>query len=257
MGSRNSKWLAYAVVLSLAVHASGAFLLYVIHPAALLRLYTTEDVHIEAKPEEKKPLEIVLVQKQQSEKQTSPQAAIQLQTKPDVAIAPGEVTLFGRKLVETATTNLKVNDFAPDLRVASHTTMTRSVSNTSKQVEKLAVLKSPKRRRSLKAISLPKKTNTIAVADTPFSKDVEYSSNPIPVYMRRWAEQGIQGKVWVEVEFEPNGKPRNVRLIRRSGHNVLDGSVVTAVKSWQARPKLVNGKPIAHRTVLKFNFRPR
>jgi TonB family protein len=74
-----------------------------------------------------------------------------------------------------------------------------------------------------------------------------------PDYPEAAREQQIQGVVVLEVTAGPDGTVQNVTPV--SGPAQLVDSAVAAVKQWQFRPHLENGKPVQMATRVTLNFR--
>ena len=73
-----------------------------------------------------------------------------------------------------------------------------------------------------------------------------------PLYPQLAADTRIAGAVLIEISVAPSGKTHVLRLI--SGHPMLVTAAITAVKGWQFRPFLVEGKPATVVTAVMVGF---
>lgn len=58
-----------------------------------------------------------------------------------------------------------------------------------------------------------------------------------PTYPRLAIKRELQGSVRVRVRVSPEGKPINTEILKSSGHDLLDKSVLEAIAYWQFQPK--------------------
>lgn len=63
-----------------------------------------------------------------------------------------------------------------------------------------------------------------------------YLKNPVPVYPRLAREQGYEGTVLLEAEVLPSGQCGKLRLVKSSGHRILDDAATQAVATWRFKP---------------------
>ena len=70
-----------------------------------------------------------------------------------------------------------------------------------------------------------------------------YRVNPKPDYPRQAREKGHEGTVVLRVRVLPDGTAGEVSVERSSGHEVLDGAALRAVKAWLFVPATRNGIP--------------
>jgi protein TonB len=107
---------------------------------------------------------------------------------------------------------------------------------------------------------LPEATDGAAAAPPTASepsvqqRDPEPVATPAPVYPPAAFRQGIGG--WVEVEYTVNerGTTGDVAVVAAEPRGVFDEAVIAAVSAWKYRPRIVNGRPVAHRTSVTLNF---
>jgi protein TonB len=76
---------------------------------------------------------------------------------------------------------------------------------------------------------------------------------PKPVYPVLARQQGIQGRVRVEVAVKPSGEVESVKAL--SGHPLLQQAAVDAVRKWRYVPTLYDGKPVSVITTVDFDFK--
>ena len=74
-----------------------------------------------------------------------------------------------------------------------------------------------------------------------------------PDYPEAAREQRVQGAVVLDVTAGPDGSVQNVSSV--SGPAPLVESAIAAVKQWQFRPHLENGKPVSMETRVTLNFK--
>ena len=86
-------------------------------------------------------------------------------------------------------------------------------------------------------------------------KEVDYASNPPPVYPRVAVLRNIQGKVVVWVKVSPKGDPLQVKIVQSSGHRILDDAAVEAVWKWRFSPARIGKMPITSQVRIPIQFR--
>lgn len=75
-----------------------------------------------------------------------------------------------------------------------------------------------------------------------------------PAYPPISRRMGEEGKLVLRVELDENGRVDNADVINSSGYARLDDAAMTAVKSWQCKPPLRDGKPARAIALQPFNF---
>ncbi|MBZ5610944.1 MAG: TonB family protein [Acidobacteriia bacterium] len=73
-----------------------------------------------------------------------------------------------------------------------------------------------------------------------------------PVYPPEAKQARIQGTVRMSVIIDKSGTVQEVRLL--SGHPLLVGAAMGAVRQWVYKPTLLNGQPVEVETVVDVNF---
>jgi protein TonB len=71
-----------------------------------------------------------------------------------------------------------------------------------------------------------------------------YRLNPKPEYPSLARERGFEGTVLLRVRVLPDGTAGEVAVERSSGHEILDGAALRAVKLWLFSPATRNGIPV-------------
>lgn len=66
-----------------------------------------------------------------------------------------------------------------------------------------------------------------------------------------------QGRVFVEFVVSEDGDVRDVRVMRSSGHDLLDREAARLVEQTEFQPGRIDGRGVAVRMVLPINFRLR
>ncbi len=79
--------------------------------------------------------------------------------------------------------------------------------------------------------------------------------NAAPAYPRVARVQGWQGTVLVRAWVTPTGGVASARVARSSGHGVLDGAAVEAVRQWKFRPGRRGGQAVASQAEVPITFR--
>jgi TonB family protein len=88
-------------------------------------------------------------------------------------------------------------------------------------------------------------------ADRPLPELIHSSppNYPQSAIQRRW-----EGTVLLRVHITTEGRVGDVDIVRSSGHDVLDGEAVRAVRSWRFVPAIRDGRPIASAVRLPVRF---
>lgn len=73
-----------------------------------------------------------------------------------------------------------------------------------------------------------------------------------PVYPPEAKQAGIEGRVELEAIIAKDGRIRAVNAL--DGEPVLTAAATAAVKQWQYRPVVLNGKPVEVVTRITVNF---
>ena len=74
----------------------------------------------------------------------------------------------------------------------------------------------------------------------------QYLRRDPPRYPERARMLGQQGTVVLHAEVLPNGYSQHLKVAVSSGHWLLDGAAIAAVKKWQFAPAYAQGYPVAH-----------
>ena len=64
-----------------------------------------------------------------------------------------------------------------------------------------------------------------------------------PEYSEEARKARFQGSVMLMLEVDPEGRPRNIRVVRSLGLG-LDERAIAAVAQWRFKPGLLNGRPV-------------
>jgi protein TonB len=75
-----------------------------------------------------------------------------------------------------------------------------------------------------------------------------------PVYPRRAIEMRAQGEALIGALLDPSGTPHDVRVLRSSGHQMLDRAALDAVGGWAFEPGRRAGQPVAARVEIPVRF---
>lgn len=85
--------------------------------------------------------------------------------------------------------------------------------------------------------------------------EVNYQSNPPPIYPRAAIAQNLQGEVVVWVEVNTSGEPLRVRVDHSSGHAILDEAAVRGAWKWKFSPARLGQAPIKSQVRVPIQFR--
>jgi TonB family protein len=75
-----------------------------------------------------------------------------------------------------------------------------------------------------------------------------------PQYSEEARQAGIEGRVVLYVEIDPDGRAVNPRIVRGLEHG-LNKKAIEAVEKWQFRPGYKDGKPVTVAATIEVNFR--
>ena len=79
---------------------------------------------------------------------------------------------------------------------------------------------------------------------------------PEPPYPARAKRLGWQGEVLLRIHVGADGAPREVRIVRSSGHRRLDQAAVAAVRRWRFEPALRDGRAVPGEVQVPVAFAP-
>ena len=71
------------------------------------------------------------------------------------------------------------------------------------------------------------------------------SGNALPKYPRLARRRGLEGRLMLRVFVSPEGKTENIKVIKTSGHLLLDQAAQNAVKLWKFEPAPRAGVPVS------------
>lgn len=85
--------------------------------------------------------------------------------------------------------------------------------------------------------------------------DAAYLNNPEPPYPAVSRRLGEEGRVLLNVQVEPDGSPRQVRVARSCGYPRLDEAARGAVEKWRFVPARQGERPVAASVNVPIHFR--
>ena len=85
--------------------------------------------------------------------------------------------------------------------------------------------------------------------------EVNYQSNPPPVYPQTAIARNLQGEMVVWVEVSTSGEPLQVRINHSSGHSILDEAALRAVWKWKFSPARLGQIAIKSQVRIPIQFR--
>jgi protein TonB len=83
----------------------------------------------------------------------------------------------------------------------------------------------------------------------------DLSDNRPPVYPLEAVRRRLEGVVLLQLKITDKGKVESVKLIKSSGHPILDDAAIDAVASWQGQPAKRWGRPVESIERLPVRFR--
>lgn len=98
---------------------------------------------------------------------------------------------------------------------------------------------------------LPRLTNG-ATENTVY--EARYRKKTTPIYPSRAFELGQQGNVTLHAKIMPSGVPDEIKIVRSSGHRLLDSAALAAVRKWEFEPTMINGNAIVSWVRVPVNF---
>ncbi len=75
---------------------------------------------------------------------------------------------------------------------------------------------------------------------------------PPPAYPALARQAHVQGVVQLDAVIGTGGKVKSVQLV--SGHPLLSGAAMQAVRGWQYKPTVVDGAPVEVETTVRVDF---
>jgi len=101
----------------------------------------------------------------------------------------------------------------------------------------------------------------VASGDFGFNlDDLEIEENVVPLYRThplyppRALRARLDGKVLVEFVITPEGLVHSAAIVRADPPEVFDNAVLTAVKKWKFKPKIVGGRAVPRRARQEVRF---
>ena len=88
----------------------------------------------------------------------------------------------------------------------------------------------------------------------PFEKEPQIVKESQPVYPDLAHRAGVEGKVWVKMWIDKEGKVRDV-IILKSDAEIFNKAVIEACKQYRFTPALMNNGPVAVWVAMDFVFK--
>ncbi len=101
-----------------------------------------------------------------------------------------------------------------------------------------------------KETNYPTRIETVALAPavgkelSTVVQDAKYRKQTPPRYPRRALELGQQGNVTLHALVKPDGLPSELKIMKSSGHSLLDKAALAAVRKWEFEPTNKNGTAV-------------
>ncbi|MCA9216850.1 MAG: energy transducer TonB [Planctomycetales bacterium] len=167
-----------------------------------------------------------------------------------VEVQPSEAIINDKRFAPSPT-SYDLPD-AEELETPSLTTRTRSVrTRVDSPIDTITdgTIEFPRH------ISQPQLSGQVPSTPAVETTLPEFGNNRPPHYPRAAIAQGWEGTVLLRVHLSSDGTVADVQVIESSGHTVLDGSAVAAVKRWTASPATRGGRPVETTIRLPVKFR--
>ncbi|QID17047.1 energy transducer TonB [Nitrogeniibacter mangrovi] len=81
-----------------------------------------------------------------------------------------------------------------------------------------------------------------------------YLANPKPVYPLAARRRGLEGRVVLRVRVSVEGRPVSTAVAHSSGHDLLDGAAVDAVRQWRFVPAHRGSEPVEAFALVPIRF---
>ncbi len=171
-----------------------------------------------------------------------PVVEIEEEVEPTVVVEPDAVRIADRRFVRESS-RVDLERLAPPelpaeqaaVQPAAVVPSRPAASPSDRRPEPMASAKPPRRR---PRTSVPRPSSLAALpqrAGTRSARLPDIIFNPPPSYPRSAIEAGIEGVVRLVVTIRRDGTVSDVRVAAGSGHAVLDGAAVAALRQWRAR----------------------
>ena len=122
-------------------------------------------------------------------------------------------------------------------------------SRTQVKISSLSKIKSADQIQSkekLKKIEHHVKTDQI--------KEASLVAQISPVYPWRAKKLSLQGVVTLQFVVTIDGRSKNIKVIKSSGHDVLDAEAIKSLSAARFHPKKINNKIVQSEMEIKFDF---
>ena len=120
------------------------------------------------------------------------------------------------------------------------------------KIRKINKLTKKKVARPSKVIEQRIQKTQAAIMKTIFNSKAMLS--PTPRYPRRAQKRGLEGKVLVSILIGVNGLPYDAKILKTSGHPILDDAALKAALEWKFQPAIAEGTPINSVNTQSFVF---
>jgi periplasmic protein TonB len=101
----------------------------------------------------------------------------------------------------------------------------------------------------------PTAPNPATAASGAKSARADYLRNPPPVYPAEAKRNRQQGVALFRVVVSAAGQAESVKLIKSSGHRLLDSSALDAVRKWKFHPATIGGVKVSSTVNVPVRFR--
>lgn len=88
----------------------------------------------------------------------------------------------------------------------------------------------------------------------PVEKEPQVVKQAIPMYPALAVRAGIEGRVWVKIWVDKDGKPRRA-VILKSDAEIFNQAAIDAAMRYRFSPAMLKGEPVDVWVVVPFNFK--
>ena len=108
--------------------------------------------------------------------------------------------------------------------------------------------KQPRRKKTKKVQKMSQESHVV--------KSVEAKSKNIltPIYPERARILNLEGKATAKIVIDDKGNVQDVKIIKSSGHKILDLEMIETIKKGSFSAALLNGKPVVSEKILTFSY---
>jgi protein TonB len=154
------------------------------------------------------------------------------------------------KTIQRAT--LAVASSTKTLKLSFRKAPNKKVVTQKKKIKKVSKLARKKVQRPKEVIEQKIQKAQAAIMKTVLNSKA--LTSPTPRYPRRAQRRGLEGKVLVSIMIGVNGHAYDAKLIKSSGHKILDDAALKTAMEWKFQPAMLEGALIKSVNTQSFVF---